>query len=164
MCFNIPKWKDIGASKVVIDWISNGVPIIFDSEPQPFYRENHSLTVEQYDFVDKKVAELLLAGAIEQLDYQPYCVSPLGTAPKKGEIKYRLIHDLVELNDHCFSSSFSYEDIRSVRKCIHKRPAGDLGSEKRFPSYPYSGWLQRLFWIRLERYILSLECVTFWLV
>ena len=103
MCFNIPKWKDIGASKVVIDWISNGVPIIFDSEPQPFYRENHSLTVEQYDFVDKKVAELLLAGAIEQLDYQPYCVSPLGTAPKKGEIKYRLIHDLVELNDHCFN-------------------------------------------------------------
>ena len=115
--FNFKKWSDIGTSRTVKNWIRNGVPVIFEKVPEPFFHNNHVLSEEQSLFVDKEIAALLLLGAIEQLDYQPHCVSALGVVPKKHN-KFRLIHDLQELNSHCVSSGFQYEDIRSVRKCV----------------------------------------------
>jgi hypothetical protein len=35
--------------------------------------------------------------------------------------KLRLIHDLRRFNDHCSKTSFQYEDIRVVAKCIEPR-------------------------------------------
>ena len=121
--FNLQIWNDIGTSRTVQNWIRNGVPVIFDTVPEPFYHDNHALSKEQSLFVDKEIAALLLLGAIEQLDYQPHCVSALGVVPKKHN-KFRLIHDLQELNSHYVSSGFQYEDIRSVRKCV--RPGDQL--------------------------------------
>ena len=121
--FNLQKWNDIGTSRTVQNWIRNGVSVIFDTGPEPFYHDNHALSKEQSLFVDKEIAALLLLGAIEQLDYQPHCVSALGVVPKKHN-KFRLIHNLQELNSHCVSSGFQYQDIRSVRKCV--RPGDQL--------------------------------------
>ena len=62
--FNLQKWNDIGTSRTVQNWIRNGVPVIFDTVPEPFYHDNHALSKEQSLFVDKEIAALLLLGAI----------------------------------------------------------------------------------------------------
>ena len=120
VCFDFPKWRSIGTSHTVLSWLRDGIKIKFHKTPEPFFHKNHSLNKDQILFVEKEIQELLLNKSIERVHYQPYCVSGLGTAPKKGEKKYRLIHDLREVNEHCQSSSFVYEDIRAVKKCVKK--------------------------------------------
>ena len=114
---NATEWAKIGASKTVIKWITDGVPVIFDKIPDPCFHKNHYMTDAQCAFVDEKLSELKNTGAVEVLDYKPHCVSALGVRPKKNK-KNRLIHDLSYLNEHCITSGFQYEDIRTVKKCI----------------------------------------------
>ena len=111
---NSALWRQI-ANDLVVKWVSEGVPVLLNEQLQSFYYQNHVLTNEQFEFVDKEIRTLLLNGAVEEINYQPICVSGLSTVPKKGESKFRLIHDLRGLNAACCGSSFQYEDIRSVR-------------------------------------------------
>ena len=110
-------WRDIGADKTVLNWIKSGVPIIFNEQPEPFFRDNHKLSRKEVEFVDNEISDLLLVGAVDRLNYKPDFISPLGVVPKKNK-KLRLIHDLRNLNDHCVTSGFQYEDIRCVEKCV----------------------------------------------
>ena len=44
MCLNVAEWERIDANSVIVDWIRNGVPIEFISEPEPRIFSNPSFS------------------------------------------------------------------------------------------------------------------------
>ena len=110
-------WKEINTPDTILSWVRDGVKIPLVSQPQPFCLPNHKLSQRDVTFIDNEIQGLLKANAIEVCAQQPTCVSPIGTAPKKGG-KLRLITDLRQLNNFCTKAVFQYEDIRSVSQLI----------------------------------------------
>ena len=60
------EWENI-ANQTVLSWIQEGVSIPFSRLPPQIQLTNHSLTKEQYDFIDTEIAKLLQAGVIRHL-------------------------------------------------------------------------------------------------
>ena len=96
-------WEDIGASDVVIDWVSNGIKLPFTREPERCVFDNPSFTRDQSSFARAELSKLLSEGIVE-------CVSPLKVIPKKNG-KFRLICDLRFVNEYCDIPHFSSEDV-----------------------------------------------------
>ena len=110
---HISFWRDINASSEIIDWIENGVKLKFASPPPQFEYRNHQLNPKESAFIDKEISDLLLKGAISQVDQAPHCVSPIGCVPKKGN-KFRLIIDLRAINKHVKCPYYKNEGIETV--------------------------------------------------
>jgi hypothetical protein len=117
LCNRISAWRDIGAPETVLRWISEGVELPFNAEPEPFEIPNRPLSLKHKHFVDKEISKLVLSGVNEHVTERPHCVSPLGVVPKKSG-KLRLITDLRRLNESCEPDSFKNEDIRTVKELI----------------------------------------------
>jgi hypothetical protein len=109
----LSNWKLLTPVPVIHEWISDGVSIPFDCEPESFCLSNRHLTAKYTQFVDTEIDCLLAQGAIEKVDARPFCVSPLGFVPKKGNT-LRLVCDLRRLNGACDSPKCVYESIDSV--------------------------------------------------
>ncbi len=106
-------WLKIGASDVVLAWVQQGVPLIFDSEPTPFEIQNRQFSPSQFSFVTNEIQRLESIGVIERCAIKPRWCSPIGCVPKKGG-KSRLITDLRHLNGHCCVCTqqyIQYEDF-----------------------------------------------------
>ncbi len=110
------QWEKIGASPTIVNWIQEGVPLAFHSEPAAFDLSNHPLTSDQEKFVDAEINELVACGIIKCCSYKPICISPIGCVPKKSS--YRLIVDLRQVNKYCDCSKLSYEDINTVKQLV----------------------------------------------
>ena len=98
---NYDYWSGIGASNEVLDWIKYGVKLPFKgvSEVPNYYYENNVHSYTHRQFVNKEIKDLLLCGAISNVDEAPHCVSALSCVPKKGR-KLRLVIDLRPHNEH----------------------------------------------------------------
>jgi hypothetical protein len=59
------------------------VRIPFDYDPTPFELPNNQFSVKETQFIDSEISDMVLVNAIESLDYQPQCVSPMGIVPTK---------------------------------------------------------------------------------
>lgn len=105
-----PAWQRIGASETVIDWVTNGVQMCFNREPEPSVCKNPAFTVAESEFVSAEIDKLLSNGVVERVNMIPRCVSPLKVVPKKNG-KFRLICDLRYLNSCCEIPRFSSEDV-----------------------------------------------------
>ena len=82
---NLDKWKEIGASKTVIDWIENGVLLPFSQLPEPTDLPNKKLSANQAAFLDSELRNLVKTGVIKKCYEKPTCVSPLNALPKKRQ-------------------------------------------------------------------------------
>lgn len=107
------KWDTVTTNPVVLDWVSNGVKLPFDSTPPSFEIPNRQFSERYTQFVNSELKSLLAQGAVEKVNVKPWCVSPIGVVPKKGG-KLRLICDLRNVNDACTPPKFVYENIDSV--------------------------------------------------
>lgn len=103
-------WRRIGAPPLIIDWVSNGVQLLFETQPERFFEPNHRLSKKETYFVDQEIKTLVSQGALVQCE-EPYCVSPITCVPKKQS--YRLITDLRRFNSSCTKASFQNEDIQT---------------------------------------------------
>ena len=112
-------WKDMAAPNQIIKWVTEGVPVPFESQPPSFDLPNRPLSAVQWDFVNNEIATLLFSGAIERCNYQPVCVSPIFCVPKKGN-KLRLILDLRLLNAACTRLGYKNEDIKLAADLVQK--------------------------------------------
>lgn len=121
MVLKTAAWQQIGAPSHVIDWITNGVPIIGRGECdiQSFELENSQLGYNKVNFVHDEIERLLQIDAIEKCVYKPKCVSPINVVAKR-QGKHRLVIDLRRLNTACDSPRFTNEDIRTVKSLIKK--------------------------------------------
>jgi len=113
-------WKSIDAPDYVLDWIKQGVPLVFSQEPQPAHFPNRKLSFKESNFVDTEISKLLKNGSIRRCHIKPYVVSPISCVPKKGPPgdDLRLIIDLRYLNEHILCPSFAQEGIDTVSELI----------------------------------------------
>ena len=111
--YRVDQWKNIGASRQIIDWIENGVKLPFIEKQNYIFQNNHPLTNVQEKFVHAEIKDLLAKGAISEVDYIPHCVNPIGCVPKKGK-KWRLICDLRWLNSNIKCPYYKNEGIDTV--------------------------------------------------
>ena len=84
-------WKSIGASRWVLDVLSDGYSLPFISLPQRAFFQNHHSVAENEDFVSHEVSKLLVSGAIAEVSREDLSVcNPLGVV-KNSAGKPRLI-------------------------------------------------------------------------
>ena len=107
-------WRRIGASETIVDWISNGVPLVFKQEPQKCMFLNRVASGKQEEFVDAKIGKLLRKGAVKKVEpWDVHCILPLRCVPKKRN-KLHLVLDCRHVNDKIGCPSFSQEGIQAV--------------------------------------------------
>lgn len=86
MCLqsNVAAWAEIGAPRMVIDWLTHGVRLPFSHEPP--YDISHGgskpLNESQKWFVDTEIEHLLAENIIERCEF-PHVVSPINVVPKR---------------------------------------------------------------------------------
>ena len=116
----IRAWKTINAPSHVLDWITNGIPLLFNEIPNSIHIPNKRFCRTESEFIDKEISRLLKSGCIRSVTEKPYIVSPIKCVPKKGPTgdKLRLIVDLRYLNDHIDCDTFSQEGIDTVCNII----------------------------------------------
>jgi len=117
---HLNEWNDIEASPTVIDWISHGVKLPLDKEPDSFELSNYTLSTKYCEFIDTEISSLLLAGAIDICEQKPKCISPINCVPKKSG-KLRLVIDLRKLNSYIHVQSCQNESISTVKELIRPK-------------------------------------------
>ena len=116
---NIHAWNRIGTDQNTLNYITEGVKIPFVRECPQFHLKNyHVRDSKERIFLKSEIKRLLDLGYIKQSVQKPDFLSPIGCVRKKGNNKYRLIHDLRFLNNHCETKKFKQEDIRVVEQII----------------------------------------------
>lgn len=111
---NINFWRAIGCSKVVLDWIENGINLRFVSAPSPRIFPNRLFNDKQNDFIQKEINALLVSGAIQRASSTPVIVSAINAVPKKTGDKLRLVVNLRHINSFLPHRVFKYENLRRV--------------------------------------------------
>ena len=78
-CQNISKWREIGKSETVQDWIENGVNIAFRQVPNSFSLPNCEASLEEKQFINSEIRSLLKCGYIVESSqfHKPICLSPI---------------------------------------------------------------------------------------
>ncbi|XP_062618634.1 uncharacterized protein LOC134280240 [Saccostrea cucullata] len=84
---HVEYWKSIVASDFVIDTINNGYVVPFQTAPSPMKFKNNKSALENVEFVNSSISDLLESGCIEKVSFQPFVVSPLSVAVNKGSGK-----------------------------------------------------------------------------
>ena len=112
-------WEQIGVSPHILDWITNGVPIILQCNPGDFELPNFALNECTRKFVTEEIERLSHLDAIERCEHKPRCASPINVVPKKNN-KERLIIDLRFLKSHIDAPRFTNEDIWTVKNLIQE--------------------------------------------
>ena len=111
---NYQEWVKIGASETVLEWIKNGVPLKFLSEPSACYFNNQVWGDSQQKFVLQEILRLKQAGTIKEVKPEEVrCVLPIKCIPKPGG-KHRLVLDCRHVNNFTDCDKFSQEGIESV--------------------------------------------------
>ena len=97
-------WRSIAhRDRQFLAWIAKGYRLEWDESKGPApasYAKNHTSALNNPDFVDKQVRDMLKAGACKHSASRPKVVSPLGAVPKPTGDKLRLILDLRGVNSH----------------------------------------------------------------
>ena len=98
------KWRDIGASGQVLEWIRHGVAVPWlPSGPPPPFNQGVSFRGQPRDqatFLQEEIERLQLCGVLRPVGYSRW-VSRAFLVPKPAGSGWRLIVDLREVNKHC---------------------------------------------------------------
>lgn len=104
-------WAAIGASPLVMSWLADGIPLLFEEPPPPCCLPNKIPPAARL-FARAEVAALQSVGAI--YPGRPRCVCPLNVAPKAGGTAWRLIHDLRFVNRFLPARHFRLDSLGDV--------------------------------------------------
>ncbi|CAG2235130.1 unnamed protein product [Mytilus edulis] len=110
-------WKNINASKFILDLIENGYKIPLINEPESVLLRNNKSALEHKDFVEKAVQELIDASLIEEVSNRPHVVNPL-TVSINSSGKGRLILDLRHVNKQVVYSKIKFEDWKTASQFL----------------------------------------------
>jgi hypothetical protein len=103
-------WEEIQAPQFIIDIIQNGYKIPFLSIPPPFKASNNKLAINERQFVEQAITELLLHECIIEVGSPPGIINPLSVSIQRGGKKR-----LLKPGDFMFSvdlkSGYHHVDI-----------------------------------------------------
>ena len=85
--------------------------------PPPFKASNNKSAINERQFVEQAITELLLHECIIEVGSPPGIINPLSVSIQRGG-KKRLIIDLRHVNLHIFKSKFRCEDISMAKEVL----------------------------------------------
>ena len=106
---SIQFWQQIGANPEIIDVLKHGYKLPLIDTPERSFSNNNKSAIDNLEFVENSIAELLLKKCIIETPFMPHVVNPLSVS-ENNEGEKRLILDLRKVNLHIFKESFSFED------------------------------------------------------
>ena len=89
-------WKQIGAPHYILDTIQRGYHLPLSEQPKPNHLRNNASSRNNPEFVRKSLDDLLVSGAIVEVDKPPPVINPLTVSTKHG--MERLVLDLRYIN------------------------------------------------------------------
>ena len=110
---NFSFWQSIGASKFILGTLSFGYQIPFLREPTSVFLSNNRSALDNSDFVESAILELLTVGSIVSCTSPPGVVSALSVSVQSSG-KKRLILDLRHVNFFVSKSKIKFEDAQSM--------------------------------------------------
>ena len=113
----LKSWQEIGASRFILNTVSEGYKIPFVSTPPPIFLNNNQSALNHSSFVNEAVQELLVNNCIEELFFAPEIVNPL-TVSVQSPGKKRLIIDLRHINLFVYKQKFRCEDLALAKEVL----------------------------------------------
>ena len=107
---NVQFWKDIGAPDDIIATISVGYRIPFASTPGPAKFKNNKSAINNSEFVQEAINDLVSKQLIVECVQIPDIVNPLSVSVQSSG-KKRLILDLRYINHHVWKQKIKFEDF-----------------------------------------------------
>ncbi len=107
---NLQFWKDIGAPDDIITTINSGYKIPFISTPGPAKFKNNKSAINNSEFVQDAINDLVSKELIVECDQIPDIVNPLSVSVQSSG-KKRLILDLRYINHHVWKQKTKFEDF-----------------------------------------------------
>ena len=113
-------WREtLHAPGPIIDCITNGYKLPLLSAPPQYARPNHQSALDNAEFVETSLAELLSNRCVRNMADVPHVCSPLSVVINRAG-KKRLVLNLRFLNQHLLKDKFKYEDIRLAMLMFQK--------------------------------------------
>ena len=122
-----------------------------------FFKNNKS-ALDNSEFVDQAVSELVYSGCVQNIPFIPYVVDPLSVATNKSG-KKRLILDLSVLNKFVKKHKFKFEDWKLVIQFFKEDSYLYKVGLSSFRHLPTTTDISRLF---LEWEIFLFHSFSFW--
>lgn len=106
-------WKAINTSDFLLDIIEDGYKIPFVSTPPIMYSKNNNSALNESEFVNKAIKELIDNQCVIKVTYTPHVVNPL-TVAQNSAGKKRFILDLRLVNLHIRKQKIQFEDYKTA--------------------------------------------------
>ena len=116
---NIDFWRRINAYESVLDMIKNGYKVPFIETPSSTFFKNNKSALDNSDFVQETILNLLETGRIIESFFPCKVINPL-TVSINSTGKKRLILDLRYINQFVWKEKFKLEDWRVLFEYVHK--------------------------------------------
>ena len=111
---NVQYWRDVlEAPEAVLRTIESGYVLPLMSEPTPLVQSNQQSALNEAEFVNASLSELLTNRCVKLVDEVPYICSPVSVV-ESGSGKKRLVVNLRHLNRFLWKQKFKYEDLRTA--------------------------------------------------
>ena len=113
-------WRDtLHATPAILSVIESVYVLLLTSEPAQFNGENQSSAVDNAEFVNDCIAELVSGGCVSELETAPVVCSPLSVV-ENSKGKKRLVVNLRYLNMFLYKLKLKYEDLRVAMLLLKK--------------------------------------------
>ena len=110
---NVAFWEHIGASRFIRDTIVYGYKIPFIYTPPAASFGNNRSAIQDSEFVELAISDLLIAGSVVECGCAPTVVNPL-SVPIQANGKKRLILDLRYPNQFVKKTKIKFEDAKTL--------------------------------------------------
>jgi len=112
---NPAAWHAAGASRVILRWVRLGCPLYSKGYIPRINIDNPPMATEREEEVTRQVEKLVVSGAAREVSEKDVrCVSPVFVIPKRQAGKWRLIHDLREVNRYIHQMSFRFNRLNEL--------------------------------------------------
>jgi hypothetical protein len=101
----------------ILSCIKSGYVIPFLSQPPSFFMRNNKSALENSDFVDKAIEDLLQKQCVYEVPFLPHNINPLSVATNSSG-KKRLILDLSILNTYVKKDRIKFEDYKVAKELL----------------------------------------------
>ena len=115
---SIQFWREIDAPRFILDTIEFGYKLPLLQIPPPFVATNNNSALQESEFVESAISELLSLECITEVFAPPAVINPLSVSIHKSG-KKRLILDLRHVNQYLFKSKFRCEDVSIAREVLN---------------------------------------------
>lgn len=106
---HISFWEKISANEDILNVIRFGYKIPFLDTPDQSYSVNNKSAIDNMDFVESSISEMLANNYIVQTPFIPHVVNPLSVSINKQGKKWFIL-DLRLVNKHIWKEKISFED------------------------------------------------------